>query len=150
MSLTADEPSIQAAILEKIEKFARSLVGEVKQQVTSAKELKIEKEAIEKARKLADLREVEERKQPVEQISKFNTAAPKVEDDDLDLEDFIDSNPWGSGNKPTIKTPIIDELISEPEKTPAIVEESTKIEEPELHQGPKLKINQKKLKPKAK
>ena len=152
--MAAEDKDLQVATMKKIEAFASSLRGDVKERLQASREFRGEQEAIEKAKKLADQREREasmKQRELQEQRSLEPTKKePVIDAGDSDLDDFIDSNPWDSAKKLVQKPDL--EADTTHDKDTTVNDESMKVEElaDQTSQAPKLKIQQKKLKPKGK
>ena len=161
----SENPAILASTIKKIETFSKSLKTEVESQVRSVREERAELEALNKAREIANQREMaaEVNKNSEHQLrisEKIVQNTMDIEQDDSDLENFIETDPWENAKKnapPAEATKSVDkghssfEEVIEPSSKKDIKDQVSEIDEAaeQTLQAPKLKIQQKKLKPKG-
>jgi hypothetical protein len=154
IDLASEDYEVRSSVVSKLETFARSLTADVQRQLQSVRDMRAEREAIEAAKRFADEREREEAL-----ARKAEVSLPKIEhdtkeqlkmavDEDSDLEDFIESDPWATAKKQAPKTDTDPVVSLEPGKN--LEAESPKTDESPEQPSQKLKIQQKKLKPKGK
>ena len=154
----SENPAILASTIKKIETFAKSLKTEVESQVRSVREERAELEALNKAREIANQREIAAEVNKNSEKVVQNTM--DIEQEDSDLENFIETDPWESAKKnapPAEATKSVDkghssfEEVIEPSSKKDIKDQVSEIDEAaeQTSQAPKLKIQQKKLKPKG-
>jgi hypothetical protein len=148
--IAEEDSKVYQQAVNQINAFAKGFKVQVKEDIEELRELREDEVMKEKARRQADDREREDRikKQRQEEENarqhREKELKPDIKDDDSDLEDFIDTDPWAKANKETCSPTKMDEEDLNNEGKPSTSSESPKRSEP----TPALIIKQTKLKPK--
>lgn len=150
LAIAEEDSKVYQQAVNQINAFAKGFKVQVKEDIEELRELREDEVMKEKARRQADDREREDRikkQRQEEENARQHTEKelkPDIKDDDLDLEDFIDTDPWAKANKETCSPTKMDEEDLNNEAKPSTSSESPKRSEP----TPALIIKQTKLKPK--
>lgn len=168
LTLAEEDSKVHGQALNQIEAFVKSIKRQVQEDINDVREIREEEEKKLAARKLADQREREalekmerdakERRakeerakmdlEATEEDKKLEFNTPKNEDSDLD--DFIDSDPWATKNKTTESPTTTNKEEGNIGKRDPNPSSSPKkpAEKPDPAPVPAKKIQQTKLKPK--
>lgn len=159
-----EDEKIKNQTAKQLEAFARSLGIQVREDLQDRREFKADKEAKIKAREQAELREKQEslrkeqeekekhkREKEEERRAEVTKEIPK--DDDSDLEDFIDTDPWESAKNNSESSPKSkqkDASIGKRDSSESSPPIKRQDKQEESTAAPAIKIKQTKLKPKQK
>lgn len=150
LAIAEEDSKVYQQAVNQINAFAKGFKVQVKEDIQEIRELRQDEAMKEQARRQADEREREDKikkqKQEEEKTrqQREKESQPDIKDDDSDLDDFVDTDPWATANKETSSPTKMDEEDLNNEGKPFMSSESAKRSEP----TPALKIKQTKLKPK--